>query len=295
MTFTIILEQVALHLSLVLGAYISIALMKVPDLSLESAYVLGAVLSAKTMIALQAMPVGIQLMGTLIASVLGGSIVGLASSTLTRVAGLPHLLSCILTFGLFHGIIQAVASSYISLSSYQNQLALLPYIQQHPELVLLLILGTVVLSGCYYLSRTQLGYAYAVYGNNPSFFARYGIATDYVFMTGIMLSNALAGLSGFLCAQSNGFVELNMGLGKALLCITSLILGKAILRTKKPLNIAIPVAGVVCYFTIQQLLLKVGFNLKYFTAVQAFIVLIVLISIYKKDAGNKKRIDHLGV
>ena len=295
MTFYIILEQVLLHFPLVLGAYISIALMKVPDLSLESAYVFGAIIGAKTMIALHAIPIYIRLPSTLIASMLGGSIVGLVSSTLTCKAGLPHLLSSILTFGLFHGITQAIASSYISLSSYPNQLAIMPYITQHPELLCLLVLGCIMLLGGYYLCKTQLGYAYAVYGNNASFFSHYGVSTSYVFITGIILSNALAGFAGFLFAQSNGFAELNMGLGKALLCITALILGKAIVRYSKPLNIAIPVIGVVTYFSIQQTLLKIGFNLKYFTMFQACIVLIVIISIYKKQNGNKKSIDHLGV
>src|SRR5690606_13094646 len=121
--------------------------------------------------------------------------------------------------------------------------------------------------------------SYAVYGNNASFFSKYGISTNYVFMSGLILSNALAGFSGFLFAQSNGFAELNMGLGKALLCITALILGKAIVREKRPLNIAIPGLGLLAYFTIQQLLLKIGFNLKYFTMLQACIVLLILISI----------------
>jgi len=290
-----VLEQVLLHLPLVLGAYISIALMKVPDLSIESAYVFGAVLSAKTMILLQGTSLGIQFTFTLLAGLLGGGIVGAVSSSLTRQAGFPHLLSSIVTFGLFHGIIQAIASSYISLSSYTNQLAVLPYIATYPELPCLIILGILLLTGSFYFCKTQLGYAYAVYGNNASFFSHYGIATSYIFMSGIILSNALAGFSGFLFAQSNGFAELNMGLGKALLCITALILGKAAVRKDKPLNLAMPVLGIVVYFIIQQLLLKIGFNLKYFTMLQAGIVLIILISIYKKEQGNKKRIDHLGV
>ena len=88
----------------------------------------------------------------------------------------------------------------------------------------------------YGLFRTQIGYSYAVYGNNPQFFRNYGISTSFVFITGIMIANALAGLSGYLFAQSNSFIELNMGLGKALLCITALILGKSLVRTKKPFS-----------------------------------------------------------
>ena len=46
-TVLIILEQVLLHFPLILGAYISISLLKVPDLSLESAYVCDAIMGAQ--------------------------------------------------------------------------------------------------------------------------------------------------------------------------------------------------------------------------------------------------------
>ena len=46
-TLIIIIEQVFLYVPLVCGAYISIALMKVPDLSIEAAYVFGAIVGSK--------------------------------------------------------------------------------------------------------------------------------------------------------------------------------------------------------------------------------------------------------
>ena len=85
-----------------------------------------------------------------------------------------------------------------------------------------------------------------------------------------------------------------MGLGKALLCITALILGKAIVPIKKPFSILIPLFGVFAYFTLQQLLLKVGFNLKYFTGVQAILVLCILINAYRKQPQRSPN-DNLGV
>ncbi len=116
----------------------------------------------------------------------------------------------------------------------------------------------------------------------------------FVFISGVMLSNSLAGLSGYMFAQSNNFVEINMGAGKALLCITALILGKVIFRTKKAFSVFVPIVGTFAYFLLQQLLLKIGFNLKYFTAFQAVIVLIILIHTYRSKA-TYAYIDNLGV
>jgi putative ABC transport system permease protein len=121
----------------------------------------------------------------------------------------------------------------------------------------------------------------------------HGVSIPYVFIVGVVLSNALAGLSGYLFAQSNGFADITMGFGKALLCITALILGKVIVRSLKPITITMPLIGCLAYFVLQQLLLKIGFNLKYFTTVQALVTLCILVLTYRKK--TKQHIDHLGV
>jgi ABC-type uncharacterized transport system permease subunit len=100
----IIAEQVLLYLPLVLGAYINIAMMKVPDLSIETAYVFGSIFGARMLFFTSNLPSLVSLKLVLVAAVVGGACVGLLSSALTKVARLPHLLSCILTIGIFHGL-----------------------------------------------------------------------------------------------------------------------------------------------------------------------------------------------
>jgi putative tryptophan/tyrosine transport system permease protein len=285
MIFTIVLiivEQAMMHLPLMLGAYISFSLLKVPDLSIESAYVVGAILGSYAVIMASHLPLSVSILIALGGSMLGGVLVGITSSLLTQKGKFPHLLSSIVTFGLFHGINQFIAPVYMSLSMVQNPLTLLNCIQQHPELIILVILGCIIGLIVSFVFTRQLGYSYAVYGNNPHFFRNYGISTSFVFITGIVFANGLAGISGYLFAQSNMFVELNMGLGKSLLCISGLVLGKEMVPIKKSFSILIPLMGTFIYFTLQQLLLKSGFNLKYFTAVQAFIVLCILVYSYRK-------------
>ncbi len=168
------------------------------------------------------------------------------------------------------------------------------HIPRYPDMCMLIVIVVCVVSCMAFLFRTQIGYAYAVYGNNPFFFSNYGICTSFVFVTGIVCANALAGLSGYLVAQSNMVVELNMGLGKALFCITALILGKAFVPITKPFSIVVPLVGTLAYFVVQQGLLKVGFNLKYFTAVQALLVLCMLLYSYRKQPRQSMH-DNLGV
>lgn len=293
-TFLIILEQTFLHLPLVIGAYISISLMKIPDLSLESAYVFGAILGSQVVFVSKGLPVLFICFGALGASLLGGAFVGLVSSTITQKGKIPHLLSSIITIGLFHGIDQIFIQSYRSLSGYANPLNLFAIIPGHPELIMVGIVACIVVLFVFVLLKTQLGYSFFIFGNNPQFFKHYGISTIYVAMAGILISNALAGCSGYLFAQSNGFVEVNMGFGKILLCITALIMGKVLAMAHKPISIVIPIIGTLSYFTLQQLLLKIGFTLKYFTAIQAALILLLLLVLFQKS-GFRKKVDHLGV
>lgn len=286
----IIIEQALLHFPLILGAYISVSLMKTPDLSIDSAYVFGALTACMMLPSVQNLPTALGLCIIIGASMIGGACVGITSGLLTQKARIPHLLSSIITIGIFHGISQLVAGVYISLSGYKNILAL-DIVPLHPDLPILVLLFVIISLAAVYFFKTELGYSLAVFGNNPHFFTHYGISTTYVFMSGIILANALAGLSGYLFAQSNGFADINMGFGKLLLCITSLILGKVVYR--KTLSIITPIVGMFSYFTLQQLLLKVGFDLRYFTMVQALVVVAILIMQYKNN--EHIHIDHLGV
>lgn len=293
-TLLVILEQSLLHLPLVLGSYISLSLLKVPDLSIESAYVVGAIFGSQVVLGTSSMYPWSVLLCVLTASLLGGALVGFVSSMLTQKGSFPHLLSSIVTFGLFHGINQYISPFYVSLTAAHNPLIIQGSLNQYPELYMVACIGLILTILIYGLLKTQLGYSYAVYGNNPHFFKNYGISTAYVFITGVMLANALAGMSGYLCAQSVNVVELTMGVGKALLCITVLILGKVLVRTSRPLSIGIPLVGTVAYFGLQQGLLKVGFDLKYFTAVQAFIIMCILLYTYYKNPSRMSN-DNLGV
>ena len=88
----IIAEQVFLYFPLVLGAYISISLMKLPDLSIESAYVFGAILATKVLPFHEVVPSWVLFVIVLGASLLGGLAVGSVSSFLREASVAPMLV-----------------------------------------------------------------------------------------------------------------------------------------------------------------------------------------------------------
>lgn len=293
-TAIIVIEQWLLYFPLLCGAYISISLMKIPDLAIEAAYIMGAIVGSKALVVMK----GATSLSAVVAitgfGMLGGALVGIMSSLLTQYAHLPHLLSSILTIGVFHGIAQYILQAgYISISQLPNVLDFLPFEGELSEIILLSMIGIIILVCGVIFLRSQLGYACVIYGSNPYFFRHYGISTSFVFIVGLLLSNTLAGISGFLIAQKTGFADSNMGFGIALFCITSLILGKTMYNRPIP-SLLIPSSGLLLYLLLQQMLLRIGFNLKYFTMVQSFIILLILITGLSRSK-DKRTIDHLGV
>src|SRR5438105_8190335 len=110
--------------------------MKLHDLRIESAYVFGAMCAAKIVPMCVHLPLPCTIAIIMGTSMVTGACVGLVSSLLTHKARIPHLLSSIITIGIFHGISQLIAGIYLSLNAYPNILAL-EYIPLHPELLIL--------------------------------------------------------------------------------------------------------------------------------------------------------------
>ena len=127
----------------------------------------------------------------------------------------------------------------------------------------------------YILFRSKLGFCFAIYGENPNFFKHYNISSRFVVSSGIVLAHASAGLTGCLFALSNGFIDLTMNFGVVLLCLTALMLGSCFSSQNRP-SLRSPLFGVFLYYFLQQGLLKIGFDLKYFNAIQAGVFILFL-------------------
>lgn len=287
MNILIIFEQVALYLPLILGAYISISVMQIPFLAIESSFVFGAIMAAKiAQLFTQASMAS--LIVTLIIAATSGACVGIISGALTQTrAKLSHLLANIIAIGLFHGIsLFVLDSSHLSIPVNFNNLRLVNLINNYPELIIISMISMLAAIICLLFFKTQLGLGTAIYGNNPHFLKHYKISRSYIIIISLALSGALAGISGYTIAQSSGFIDIYSGINMALLCISALVLGNIFKFSKYPISILIPILGIITYFIIQYILLTLGFNLKYFTTIQALIIFIYL-TIFSKHNTSK--------
>lgn len=297
--FLRIAEQALLYFPLVCGGYLSFSLLRIPNFSSEGAFVFGAYTATVITDAMPMVhPVPLLLL-SMLAAMFGGILIGLCMGLIATVGNIPYLLSSIITLGICHGLHTYVLNgSLVSLHGH-NVLAVGALVPAHPEFIALCCIGAVLLLLFIPFLSTQLGICLAAYGGNPAFFKHHGIATNYVVVMGICLTNALAGLSGFFVAQSSGFIDMNAGSGLSLLCITALMLGKLCMRLvpsgSRGMLVFIPLFGIMLYCCLQQLLLVVGLNLKYFTVLQALIVLCSLVYARAGNTVQNVHSDHLGV
>lgn len=297
--FLIILKQFLLYFPLVLCSFIALSLMKIPALSLESAYICAPAASIVFLKffggAVSSFPL---FLAVLLISILAGAFVGLVYSLMIVFGKIPYLLSAILVLGIFNGITQLIlGSSVLSFGGMQDIFTYLDFGFADKELTFLILsfIFQVILSLLFL--KTEIGISLALYGDNPNFFENYKISKSYVLVFGLLLSHAIAGFAGTCISQSNGFVDITMGNGIVLLSITALILGKAVLPRKMHRSIFIPIVGTLIYFLLQQLLLLIGFDLKYFTMIQSLVVLAVLYKIYRAKFSSDFTLEseNLGV
>lgn len=283
---TFLLQQICIYTPLALGAYLSISLMRIPNLAIESAFALGAIIGT---LAAGLMTSGYSMFAVAIgAAFLAGSLTGISAALLHVRGYISHLLAGLITIGLVHGVLQHCAPTGQLLMPKFSPLS-----EYSLELGMLVVVG-ICISGLLELLNRQLGFACAVYGNNPNFLRHYKLHSSWVITWGLGLANGLSGISGFLVAQRNGFADSTMGSGIILLVLTMLILARTASRYTRILNPLVPLLGVGFYFVLQLALLKMGFDLRYFTAMQAVIIGLLLIA-SNKIAGKQEPDTELGV
>ncbi len=74
--------------------------------------------------------------------------------------------------------------------------------------------------------KTELGLAMRASGINPQMSRTVGISPSLMLMLAVILGNALAGMSGALLTQQQGFADVSMGVGIILFGITAVLLGE---------------------------------------------------------------------
>jgi putative ABC transport system permease protein len=215
-------QQGFLYVLAVFGIVISFRLMNFPDLTVDGSFTLGGAVLAVLLSS------GYSIIFSIIIAVMAGFLAGATTAILNRKLGISKILSGILVMLILYSInLRIMGKANISL--LRTNTLFTPFESLDNVVLLLFLFGiaAIVLIGLLYLSLTKLGLFIRATGDNEFMVRSQGINTDWVFIVGIGLSNALIAFSGAMVAQSQGFADVNMGIGMIITALAALIIGES--------------------------------------------------------------------
>ncbi len=261
------IEQGLIFAVLAMGVFLTNKILNMADLSVEGSFPLGAFIFAKFILSgMHAVP------ATLLAFVFG-SLAGLATAIFFTKFKINSLLSGILTMNILYSVnLRLNDKANIPLYEYDlifdmgNKLLILIGIVLIIKLLLDLFL------------RTELGYLLIATGDNEALVKSLGKNSDSFKLLGLMISNGLIALSGALMAQSQGYVDSQMGKGTLVIALAAIIIGDTLFRKNSKINNTTrAIIGAVLYKIIGGIAIDLGLNPTDLSAVNAIIVILFLL------------------
>ena len=194
-----------------------------------------------------------------------GMLAGLVTGLLYTKGKIPFLLAGILTMTATYSVnLRIMGKSNISLLG-QKTLFSGSFMTSLPQYFDSIVLGMVViviitLLLIFFLD-TDYGQSFIATGDNPVMAKSLGIHTDATINVGLMISNGLVGLCGALVAQSNGYADVNMGIGTIVIALASIIIGEVAFGelTLSQRLVAVTLGSII-YRLILLAVLQLGFS-----------------------------------
>ena len=274
---------------MVLGLYITFRILDFADLTVDGSLALGGSVSAILILN------GVNPFLSLLISTLAGGFAGIITGFLHVNLKIPSILSGILTMTALYSInIRVMGKANTPLleketvfSSFHKLLSKFHFSQNLSMIILSLIICVIIIAVLYWFFGTQLGYTIRATGDNKKMICAMGINVGIIQILALSLSNGLVSFSGALIAQSQGYADINMGVGTIVCGLASIIIGENFI--KYDMNFMIKlffiVFGSILYRLIITISLQIGINpsdLKLLTSVIVALSL-TLSKIFKKN------------
>lgn len=263
---------------MVLGVYITYRLLDIADLTVDGSFALGACTCVIMIVNFGADP-----LFALVVATISGLIAGMITGILHTIFEIPAILAGILTqislWSVNLGIMgksnipllksETVFSRFIDFSGVNTNLA---------NLLIGIFIAILAIISLYWFFGTEIGSALRATGNNEAMIRALGVNTNFAKVLGLMISNALVGLSGGLVAQSQKYADINMGTGAIVIGLAAIVIGEVLMG--KFINFIFKfssaVVGSMVYFLIRAVVLQLGLNANYMKALSAVLVFIAL-------------------
>ena len=229
------LGQGILYAPVAIGVFMSLRIMKKPDLTVEGTFAFGAV------IAMTLLYHGAHFTTAIAVAVLGGGVAGLATSlihTKLKVDGI--IAGLLVTMALFSVNLFIMGRSNIAapLSTFifapVNNFLVDGFGMSNFDALLwsYVIIGVlalvVVVAILHFLYQTKFGLSMRSTGDNERMACSNGVNTDSRKISSLVISNAITGLAGALVTQQQAGAEVGIGAGVLIIGLASLVMGEII-------------------------------------------------------------------
>ena len=289
-----VLEQGLIYGIMALGMYITYKILDFPDMTVDGCYPFGVVLAVVMIRA------GVPPIMTLPICFFAGCFIGTLTGLINVVFKVRDLLAGIIMMTALYSVNLRIAGranlpmyDYYNIfdnnllnSLFEGPLSFLADFQT--VIVLLIITAIVKLVLDWYLS-TKSGFMLRAVGDNDVLVTSMGINKGKVRIMGLAIANGLVALSGSIYAQQQGYFDVSMGTGTAVVGLASVIIGTSLLKKISFFRITTSVViGSIIYKACVAIAIKCGLqstDLKLITAVLFLIILIVTMDRKKKVKG----------
>lgn len=265
------LDQALALLPLVFGIYLSYQILKVTELNVDGSYVLGAAVFAQY--------IYFGIVPALSLAILAGVVVGNVVAYMQKDSKVNDLLvGIIVNFMLYSVNLQIMGRPNISVLDKPTMIL---FLNMDSWTIALVLISFVLAGSLIFFLNSKTGLFLRAFGHNKKLLAMLGKNAEKYRFIGLAISNALAAFAGALYTQINGFADINMGFGVALVGIGAVVIGRHVFMNKNVKfsagrEIFTCFVGIFLYFGILNLLLCFGINpanLKFILGIILFVSL----------------------
>ena len=260
-----------------LGIFISMKIFKIPDITTDGSYTLGAVITG-TLLSHK-----LPLLFTFPLVILSGATAGALTGLIHTKLKVNALLSGIIVMTALYSVnLTVLGRSNLPLLDTENIYKLFNWFTNNiiNSLFILAISTVTLILTVAYLLKTDFGLAMRATGNSETMIRALGVNTDRMKIIGLAISNSLVATSGFLMGQLQGFVDISMGIGIVIVGLGSVIIAETIINwfsiSSVWISLLIVVFGAILFQLVLAVTLSAGIDatlLKHVTSI--FVLLIV--------------------
>lgn len=241
----------------VLAVMMPFRILGFPDLTSEGAFPLGGCICAVALLA------GVPPLGALLLSALGGFAAGSTTAFLHLRFRIHTLLSGILVTTMLYSInLRIMGRANVPVFAEGKIFDLLGPLGWSATNVKIAVAGAFVLLTLAVLNfwfLTERGTAMRAVGANPDMAEAQGINVWRATIGGVGVAGAFAAFGGGLMIQSQGFADVNMGLGILINALAALMIGEAIIGKRTfARQLLAPFVGAIVYYQLISICLAAG-------------------------------------